>query len=178
MRILFFACLSLTLSCASQRSSLPQKPTADASASVNSTNAPVGTQNKALVQKTATQGEDGESTAVMEKVTVNNPTSFIIRGEIKATGPNKESANVLFGPIPAGESGTATIKTWPGGSFVVTANWESAAGKKVVSRPFQANLAPEDPITPVSLTFNIPYSSGTLGVWKSVEWEPPADQKE
>ena len=135
MRILFFACLSLTLSCASQRSSLPQKPTADASASVNSTNAPVATQNKALVQKTATQGEDCESAAVMEKVTVNNPTSFIIRGEIKATGPNEESANVFLVPYQLVNRGRPLLKPGPEAALSSPQTGRAQQGKKSSAAP-------------------------------------------
>jgi len=122
----------------------------------------------------APQPEGGtvEAKHVDEKVTVVNPTSRDIMVELSSGAPDKEEETSTFGPVAAGEQGSGTIGVWTNGSVTVVASWD-VDGKTVKSQPYTATLDPSEPLTPVTCTLNIPYDSGTLGVWSKVSWEMP-----
>ncbi len=114
-----------------------------------------------------------EAKLVAEKVTVKNPTKFAIMVELSAAAPDQDdSATVSFGPIEPDGQGSGTIDVWTNGSFSVLAKWE-AGGEARESRPYTAVLDPASPLTPVTCTLNIPYESGSSGLWSGVEWEMP-----
>lgn len=108
-----------------------------------------------------------------EKVTVVNPTAYTIDVKVVAAAPDKEPAEVSFGPIAPGEQASGNLMVWNHGTFTVTASWDNADGEHTESRPYTAAMSPADPVTPVTLTLDIPSSSGSMGLWKGVEWEMP-----
>lgn len=118
-----------------------------------------------------------EPRRVEEKVTVKNPTAFEIQVELTSAAPDKEAESASFGPIPPGGEGSGTIGAWTHGSFTVVATWK-AGDEEVRSRPYTAMLSPDEPVTPVTVTLDMPYESGTLGVWKDVQWEMPPGMEE
>jgi len=120
----------------------------------------------------ANEGDVVEPRHVEEKVTVVNPTAFKIHVELSSAAPDQEEETASFGPIEAGGEGSGTIGVWTNGSFTVVARWE-VEGQTIRSQPYTAMLDPSEPLTPVTCTLNLPYESGTLGVWSSVQWEMP-----
>jgi hypothetical protein len=110
---------------------------------------------------------------VDEKVTVVNPTKFTINVELSSAAPDQEPGEpTSFGPIEPGGEASGSIRVWTNGSFTVLARWE-AGGEPIESRPYTAMLQPTEPLTPVTVTLNIPYDSGSMGLWSAVEWEMP-----
>ena len=120
--------------------------------------------------QTATEVVQGAR--VGEKITVRNPTPHTIDVSVTASAPDQEDEVVTFGPIASGEEGAGSIDVWTHGAFTVVASWK-IDGSVIRSQPYTAMLDPAEPVTPVTLTLNSPYESGTLGVWSNVEWEIP-----
>jgi len=115
---------------------------------------------------------------VDEKVTISNPTSFTIDVSVRSSSPNGKERKIKFGPIKPNAKGSGVIPVWPDSSMTVLAHWKTKEGKEITSRPFTATFKPGVPITPLTLTLNIPYSSGDFGVWQSVVWEEPKKSKD
>ncbi|MBT3219732.1 MAG: hypothetical protein HN348_11620 [Proteobacteria bacterium] len=128
-----------------------------------------------LAQKTPPEVVQG--VVVNEKITVRNPTPHTIDVTVTASAPGQKEQEVTFGPIAPSEEDSGSIDVWTHGSFAIVASWK-IDGKAIQSQPFTAMLEPTLPLTPVTLTLNSPYESGTLGVWSQVEWDMPEGMDE
>lgn len=115
-----------------------------------------------------------EAQEIDEKVTVVNPTKWPVHVTLTSAAPGGDEQSSDFGPIEPGGRASGTIAVRTDGAFTVVASWTpEAGGPTVSSRPFTAQLSPDEPVTPVTCTLNVPYDSGSMGVWSSVEWEMP-----
>ena len=104
---------------------------------------------------------------------MKNPTAFAITVELSSASPDRDDGDsTSFGPIEPGGEASGTIQVWTDGSFSIVAKWE-AGGKPRESRPYTAILQPGDPLTPVTATLDIPYESGSMGLWGNIAWEMP-----
>ena len=130
-------------------------------------------QSHAETPPAATPKTTMKAKQIDEKITISNPTSFTIHVTVTGDSPEQESTKTQWGPIKPGDKGSGVLSVWSDGSMTVQAHWKTQAGKAVSSRPYTANFQPNTPITPVTLTLNIPYSSGSFGTWQSVIWEDP-----
>lgn len=112
---------------------------------------------------------------VNERISVVNTLPLPVEVVVVSKAKGREGIEARFG-VPAGATESTTVLVTEGGSFEVTANWEFE-GENRASNTFTANLLAGYPITPVTLTLGMSFSTPTSGQWKGVDWEPPPDME-
>jgi hypothetical protein len=108
---------------------------------------------------------------IKEKITVVNGSKCEIK-KVVCTHfmEGKKKSELIISPIAPGKSGLCLLQVCQKSYFTVVATFVSK-GKENESRPFQANLDTGNPITPVTLTFDV--IADAFGTWKSVVWDGP-----
>ncbi|TVQ92089.1 MAG: hypothetical protein EA397_07890 [Deltaproteobacteria bacterium] len=113
------------------------------------------------------------SKTASQSVTIVNTSDFEVRGLLTAKSADGQAERTAEIPsIGPGAQGQGEVEVWRDGTLTVQATW-SVDGKEVTSRSYEAAYSPDDPVTALTATLSTPTSSGTMGIWQSVEWAPP-----